>query len=208
MRRKNMHQLKLAVASLAFSAIAMPAMAEIIDFDDVNGFGDPLLQNTFVDPGYHGFNLTGGFGSSSWVISTAKLPTFPQDNAHSGKLYAYSNAGTDLHLDSVSGTFRLNDFWARSGDNDTPYSLVVTAYKGGAEVFSQTLAIDTTYKFYSMNLVDVDSVRFSTNGATNLLLDDISVNAPTPVPEPATWGMLVAGLAIVAGVARRKKKLA
>lgn len=39
------------------------------------------------------------------------------------------------------------------------------------------------------------------------LLDGVTLNAATAVPEPATWTMMMVGIAALGGIARSRRKL-
>jgi hypothetical protein len=100
-----------------------------------------------------------------------------------------SSAGTGLALTGLS----LYDAATRN-------NLVATgtaAQSGAADVWTITannLAAGSYYLQVSGNLVSADAASFG--GAAALT---------TPVPEPETYGMMLAGLGIVGALARRRK---
>lgn len=194
--KKNSFKVLSASVILGLSAYSAPASAEVLTFDDLVLHGFALNLGS-----YHGFELGGGNDQNSWVISAKDtFPPFDGDVAHSGTQYAWSNGGVDLAL--RGSPFTLNSLWVRSGfaPND---NLTIAGYKAGKLVYTTTVAIDQTYQLIELGSASaVDNVTFNSAIHSNILYDDITVNA---VPEPATWGMLLAGLAMLTGFVRRKK---
>lgn len=187
----------MAAALLTFAAATNSAQAVTIGFEDIDSI--------FLTDAY-GFQWTGDFSLDdiphpdwSWVVSPASQAIFTGINAHSGSKFAWSNGGADIQI--YGPEFTLNSFWARDAWDASP--LVLTGYRNGLEVYSQTYSIDATYQLITVQSVLVDSVTFSTH--SNLLLDDITINA---VPEPETYAMLLAGLGFVGFAASRKRSAA
>jgi hypothetical protein len=201
--------IKKLAAALAVSALfitgAAPASAAIINFDDIASPG----ASSFLAPGYQGFTWLGGNGSNSWVITDSTDPFywgFVGVVAHSGQNYAWSNGATDLSMGGA--TFDFNSFWGRGGaTGDTP---TAHGFIGATEVYTQSFTVSTVYQLLTFNFLGIDRLTI-TNQHANLLLDDITVNGgnvATPVPEPETWAMLLAGLGLLGFTSRRKKNSA
>jgi len=60
----------------------------------------------------------------------------------------------------------------------------------------------------SSGVVQVSTVRFTTDTTNGYLPRDISTTVAGPVPEPEAWALMLAGVAVVGGLARRQRKAA
>jgi hypothetical protein len=193
---------KLVVGATLCAALVAPASAAplTIDFEDVVAPG----AYTYLAPGYQGFTWSGGAGSSSWVItdSTDSFSWgFSGVTAHSGKNYAWSNGAVDLSL--ASGPFDFNGFWARAGGGS--FTATAHGFVGSTETYTQTFTVSDVYQQFTFNFLGIDTLTITDQG-TNLLVDDIQVNATAPIPEPETYAMMLAGLGLLGVVARRRKQ--
>jgi hypothetical protein len=192
---KRLKQLSAAAVLTMGAALAPLASAATIDFEDISNFNSS--NYVFLANGYHGFNWDGGWADQSWVASAAINSWFSGAESHSGSVFVWSNGGTEL---SMSGsTFTLNDFWARSGWNNSQ-EMTVTGYLAGNQVVSSSFMLNDTYQHIVLNFSGVDSVHIVSGG--NTLIDDITVNA---VPEPETYAMLLAGLGLMGLLSRKRR---
>jgi hypothetical protein len=88
----------------------------------------------------------------------------------------------------------------------------VSAYANGVligtQVFSITDQNSTLLTFDQSIFGQVNQVTFNNNlGYSNALaFDDLKVNEVSPVPEPATCGLLLTGLAFVGAKVRRRRR--
>ncbi len=185
-------KLKLFVSAL-LAASALSAQAAVVDFEDLSSPG----CCTFPASGYHGFEWSGAWGTNSWVFAEAGAGVFTGTNAHSGNNFAWSNGGADLSLSGTS--FDFNSMWARGGWS--AFGFDAHGFKNGVEVYTKHLDVSMDYSLLTLDFKGVDRVVFDHQG-TNLLIDDITVNA---VPEPQTYALLLAGLAAIGFTARRRK---
>ena len=101
---------------------------------------------------------------------------------------------TDPNAFAASGGFNLDNF-LRSATGDVTTGLSSTFATGQTwDDVVATAQITATSETY-----DITSFSYSGDG-------NISVTAvPTPVPEASTWAMLVVGLALLAGLSRRRQ---
>ena len=61
----------------------------------------------------------------------------------------------------------------------------------------------STNYYFGFQGITFDEIRVTVGGDRQMLIDNVQIGA---VPEPATYALLVAGLAAVAGVARRRQR--
>jgi hypothetical protein len=117
-----------------------------------------------------------------------------------------------IEVKSLNGeavTLNSMDFGAYS-DTTRNTNIRVTAIGGGAALFSYSGAVGFGTTAHNTFLPAVSS----NNGlwidwydtAYNVGIDNVSFRI-APVPEPETYAMLLAGLALVSGIARRRKQI-
>ncbi|MEX8492585.1 PEP-CTERM sorting domain-containing protein [Sphaerotilus sp.] len=110
----------------------------------------------------------------------------------------------------TGGAYTLNfdyngsGFWALYNVNTSNYvstGPLVQINGMGTDSSSLTLADNTSYKLY------FGSVGAGLPGmTTGLQLDNVAVTAVTPVPEPESYAMLMAGLGVLGFVSRRRQQ--
>ena len=90
-------------------------------------------------------------------------------------------------------------------------SLIFTAFLGGVEVekFSAVANPAEDGNFYGFEGIEFDSIHIDITGTNaGYMLDNLQVATPpitTSVPEPESYAMFMAGLAIMGFIARRRK---
>lgn len=177
--------------------ISFSAQATTIDFEStgtLNGYNaldyaiDGFVFNHTLD------NIDIGAGA----------PWSPTGPAHSGRYAALNNySGSGEITRQGGGTFSFQNMWLKGWYN-TPYTVTVTGLLNGVQVGSISGAVGETWSNYAGNFSSIDTLRISTNGY--FLMDDVSLNV-TAVPEPETYAMLLMGLGLLGGMARRNKRL-
>ncbi|MBL8383990.1 MAG: PEP-CTERM sorting domain-containing protein [Burkholderiales bacterium] len=94
-------------------------------------------------------------------------------------------------------------------DGMLPFGIVVTAYGENNQIIeSHTVSVTTAIDSYNDGVflgitrttADIRSISFKGVGT---VVDNLTYT--TPVPEPGTYAMLLAGLALVGSIARRRR---
>jgi hypothetical protein len=137
---------------------------------------------------------------------------------HSGTYGAFAGsetpAGFSQAIATTSGQNYTVSFWlkAEKGDYVTSKPNSFSAIFGGTTLLSFIDTSPFNYTKYSFDVVATGTssnlVFTFTDKYSYLDLDDVSVVAkgpPPAVPEPATWGMLLAGFALIGGAARYRR---
>lgn len=148
------------------------------------GAGAASVSAAFANSGSHSLALTGNDSSASQTFSAIAVSSISALS-----LYAYSDNGA---LDAVVFTYAdastsIADIMGLGDTGWTWYDLTSGLVSG------QSLVGITIYGA-------LDQTNY---------IDDVSLATSTapPVPEPSTWSLMLAGLAMV-GVARRTRRLA
>jgi PEP-CTERM motif len=142
----------------------------------------PTLTLSFAPETTRGTSNLGNFAVSA---SHCVIPTPPVTNYGSG-LSTFAFDTGDTLTGTYTGTFSLVQAGAESLQN-----YVVT---GGTGRFSRTVG---TFQHKG-------SIRFGQGGVTTGL--STFEGRLSMVPEPATWGMLILGFAVVGGAMRRRQR--
>ena len=206
-------KLNAAFLALAFTLGAGAAQGTTITFDELtpsDEFGMPVGTD-FATGGYN-FNLTGGL---AWIMAARPQGGFDSNGTTSldlggtvtvtnvaNKLFSLASLDLATFLAVETSTVKLTgtdasghnivQAYVLSGANGTsPYGLTTYNLSGFDHLTS--LVVELVYNQSSatyFSLVD------------NLVLNEQVV---TTVPEPGTWAMMGLGLAMVAGLSRRKR---
>ena len=182
------------IAAIALSPLA--ARATTITFDDI-GVAGKYVGNGFIDQGYN-------FGAGASVIDISSTSGWASYGpAYSGNYAALSNYSTVITMTEVGGaTFSLQDFLTKQWFPGSAFNTSVTGYLGGSVVDSLVLSDTSSWQDIAVNFAKVDEVTFS--GFSYFLLDNVTVNAASAVPEPGTISLLGAAMLCMAGFLRRR----
>lgn len=187
---------KTALA-LAVYAAAGTASATVISFDNLAGAQGSAFSS-YVESGFTVDSLLG-----KWLV--AKNFGAPVPDIFSGKNWGTASAAIEV----TGGMFTFASVDLSSNLGDASYT--IEGLKGGVSQFSFNgvrscggcggLFATVSNSFSAMV---IDSLKISITGAgSSYNVDNINVTA-LPVPEPTTYGLMLAGLLGVVTMARRR----
>jgi hypothetical protein len=150
---------------------------------------------------------SGSYGPGTLGVSAP--PTVANPNPSNIAQFRYLDV---VPITLTAGTYQLVSSWDYSNYRD---GLGLNSARDTHLSVSRT---STTASFAAGAALGV--ATYSVNGGSNGLISDGSVRAPriiaanvlleavpvSPVPEPAEWAMMVAGLATVGAIAKRRRK--
>ena len=198
--------MKLLKTLLVSSIVAMAstaAFADTLTFEGLVGY-DPNVSH-YGDLTWNNFYL---LDSSSTSLSNSGY----HNGTVSGTQVAYNAFGNAASFGSTSA-FTFNSGFFTGAWND---GLQIHVVGTGATAYSKDFVVNTASpSLVVFNWTGLTSVTFSTSGGTphgysgigkHFALENITVNeAVTAVPEPESYAMLLAGLAAMGVVVRRRK---
>ena len=191
-------KLNAALASLA-ALFAAPAMADVVVIDF-----DSLVNNVYINTYYAGgIDSLGHLGGADHGISFVGFVTAPGAGATSTPNYAYANGATGTinvaggfsALSFTYGTLAPAAISVYSGLNGSGTLLGAGLFNGNAMAF-----MPGSVAFSGL----AHSVMLSAR-PSHAALDDVAFTMTPPIPEPHTWAMLAAGLAVTTVAARRRR---
>ena len=184
----------------AFTLCAGFANAATLDFDSGSLSGNTYTQDGFVVEEVNGGNVT---TPNNCNDGTSNSNCLLLQNTSSNKIYKLSRAD--------SGLFNLLSFTFNGTDNKTDNALRVSTTL--AEAIAETGQLFTennngnlmTSSGLLAGYQDVSMIFFRSANEGSARVDDIAVSITmTPVPLPASAGLLLVGLGGIA-IARRRK---
>jgi hypothetical protein len=203
-----------ACIAAALTTLSLASQAVTLAFEDI-----PLASGADV-------SMPSGYGGLTWnnayVLDTngfAYNPSGYEPGAVSGTQVGFNGFGNSMSF-SIGSPFTFNSLYMTAAWNDG-LSVEVKGSLNGSTVFSQTLSPSATAPtLYTFNWSGIDKVSFSASGgtqhyslaaSTHFAFDNLTINEPitpfTPaIPEPQTYVLMAACLAVVAGVTRRTRQ--
>lgn len=192
-----MNFVRKAFAAAAFAVVSASASATLITFDDIvaDPYGSPIANgyagldwdNFYALPGLGAYTTSPGYGNA--VVS--QLNT------------AFNGFANPATFSSSTGFSLMSLYVTKAWNDGTTHfdGYVNNVLTYSMDVYSTTAG--PTYVTFSgwNNLSKV--VMSDGDGSAQSAVDNISINA---VPEPETYAMLVAGLAMLGFAARRKQQ--
>lgn len=190
---------KSALLLLAVLPLAMPASAatDVMSFEDL--VLNPASDFLPVPDGYRGLDWQGVrvFDPAAWG-GGIYLDLYRQGIA-SGTVVA-----TNSPVMSISSATPFDFVGAfLSSAEGRPIGVEVYGSAHGEPLYMQSYALDhLSGRFYDFGFVGVDTLSFVSNdgGPTRFSMDEFTIRQP--VPEPAAWGLMLAGLVGLAGAGR------
>jgi len=147
-----------------------------------------------TDPDYYdgGFKSVADLTSNQWIATN------------------YFESPLSVFTSSV-GTFNLDGLWLAGAWGSQ--TLTITGYLNGTQLYETTVDVTTTAYQFSFDFQGIDSFSIASSGlyvqdpslskiGSNWVLGAVEVTA---VPEPEAYAMLLAGLALVGAMARRRR---
>jgi len=210
---KQRHFLRAVLFSAALIPCAVQATPQTITFgpDGSSFFTTDRLEVSYLNPytgedshyGRQGNLLDTGY----WSVAEATSNSWV---AYSPRAYSPSS------FSSSSGElFNLDSFWLAGAWGSQ--TLTITGYANGSVINTTTIGVDIVaqeYFFSGFLGIDTFTIAIGNDYVPNAALaprglgqhwtiGSVTVSA---VPEPETYAMMLAGLAMIGAVARRRRK--
>lgn len=161
----------------------------------------------------------GGFTWNNFFVGDNTGDTGPgyTTGAVSGINTAFNASGDPASFSSATA-FTLNEAYFAGAWNDG-LSLRIVGTTADAQTFVKELTLNTqSVTDVVFNWSNLTSVSFASSGGTRsplapvgkaggtqFTMDNLTVNAAAPVPEPETYAFLLAGMGLVGAAVRRRK---
>jgi hypothetical protein len=168
-----------------------------------------------ANPGFESGALAPWTSDTRYDDGSGTVWAITGTNCHSGNFCA-ANVGNialeqmfdPIAVSSVTGI----SFWAAHPNGATAPMAVDFFYADGGDDEFVVSTTDTGWTFFDVfanlrstgSLTGIEVFGYGGEGAPVTKLDDFSITASTGVPEPASFGLLFAGLSTVVIAARRR----
>ena len=200
-------QLKLALMASAFSVsamIALPANATIVLADKSDFNGEEVIIDG--DVGDTGGTILGHTNQSHVSITYDGLGDTLQVGG-SGQSFITGTDGTLTQLSyylTQGGTFNNTEFKISNATDTVDFTVVDN--EGQTFTFNDlTIAPDGFVAFRGIDGESIASVSFIVdNGGTFEEFRQLRLEV-APVPEPASWGMMLSGFGLLGGLLRLRR---
>ena len=185
---------KFAAAAALAIAAATPAAAEVLDFQGISGnFASPYTLGSATFTSSEGALLVGTLDFSGSSRICASYPVLLSCDATLGVSFAAPVSDLSFvvgGLDALSSTV----------------SVTLSFLDGTSQAFSFTNFANSNFNTIDFSaLADITGFTASSNDNLGVTYDDLRFTAD--VPEPATWAMMIGGLGLIGGAARRRAAL-
>lgn len=202
----------IALLSLGALMASTASKAAILDFEDITDFDGVAGQQSHRLSTEYGFKWT--TGKYNQPLTTVRpegsfwwqpYPTGPL--AHSGNNFFSTSLIDGFKLEGHG--IKLNSMWIRAAGMVSESALVgVLAFKDGIEIGSKEFRLTDEYQLQTFDFLEADTLYFGSGAYGAMILDDIDISYTSAVPEPESYGMLLAGLGLIGFAVRRKGRSA
>lgn len=207
-----MSRSRFVLISALLSVCAAPVMATSIVMN--GSFEDPSITGNYYEcvPAYPGacsgttdvIPAITGWTVGLTSVDVVQGPTWAEDGIQGIDMAGTPGPGSLTQiLTTAAGTDYVLSFWVSS--NGGPYTDSLTVDWDGIPVATVSSPVQGTWQehFFSVTGTGSDTLAFIGNrgGNAGALLDNVNVD---PVPEPATLGLIGAGLVFLALRFRRR----
>ncbi len=220
-------RLRLSLMAAVSLGVSAPASAVTIDFEDLVGrqpLGSPGWDNWDTYQGYiWGYGTSAGVAGrlfngsqTGWATAWPSDPAInPPPASLDGQVYAWTYSGPQsLWIDFQAATDVNSVDLAILSTNYFSNSATVQllGYDGADNLIGATgpFVLTDTFQTLSANLSGVRylELRSDRNGSW-FSVDNLTLNSSSgpPVPEPATWAMLITGLGLVGASLRSRRRV-
>jgi len=203
---------------MKFTSSVRHAMAALVTTAASFGMQAHAATVTFEDV------VAGGFTSSTLTAGNVKFESTSTHTIGGNGSYAAPYSGQFLGAYTLGSLETISTFSGQSFDllsldirgwygfGTLPLTVTFTGYKANATVSQSVLVSPSTFSTVSFTgFTNLTSVKFGglkdgdslSSRAAYVAVDNINI---TPVPEPETIAMLLAGLGVVGVAARRRKR--
>lgn len=200
----------VALAILSSFLPSVPATASTIDFDQAQACGGSSCDNFVNNTISQSYGDVAGVVDVSYSSSAGGLNWW-------GTGYtpligvAYGQSSTSIAITPLAGqAVTLNGFDMAAYVTDAGLSTVVTIEDLSGNILAVSSTIVTHPTTFAFGVTGTNGIRINWNGGVsslNLGIDNIdySLVSVSPVPEPATWAMMILGFAGVGLLAYRRR---
>lgn len=195
-------KMKLIVAAIGLlSTLSANAALTVVDFESVPGAVAASSNNQIPD-GYAGLHWDANF----YALHRDYLPGSGYDYGSIGDWVGYSAYANPTGFSS-DADFDFKGLYLASAWTAAE-QVTIGGYNNGSLLYSTTVtatnAQDDLPQLFAVNWKGVDEIRFS-GYSSHIVVDNLQLKI-TPVPEPETYAMLMAGLGVMGFVARRRRE--
>ncbi|MDN2712555.1 MULTISPECIES: PEP-CTERM sorting domain-containing protein [unclassified Janthinobacterium] len=188
-----------AVAAILAAAGGAQAQTTTIGFDSLEHPG--IFGSVFNSYSEGGYNFDSSFLG---LLSSAHQSSF----AYAGSAGLGATALSTTTLSRADGaafslsSISLADFVSLPGSFDVTF----VGHQVGGGTVTQTFSLDGSHSFSDYSFTGFNNLLSATwrEGALHTFQVDNITATVSPVPEPATYGMLLGGLGVLAFLRRRK----
>lgn len=203
--------------ALLLSFWSLAASAEVITFDDITDDGSGA--GTIISNGYAGLNWDNFRVMNAPAFTLNYGLNGYQNGVVSGTNVAFNAFGYEA-VTSSGGTFTFDSAYFTGAWNDG-LTISVLGYNGASLIDSISFLVDSSGPvLQTFNWSGIDKLVFDSSGGTpnpnfpgigsgvHFAMDNMSINSVSPVPEPETYAMLLAGLGLMGFALYRRKNQA